>query len=647
MGLARIAIALSTMAAIAAHAWLSPDGSALRWLGPVALAVAALGGRFWPRGAIPLVFGIGHVWPLAVFLVSGATDLGTLVVWLSMLAGLAFSLTPIQRWSLPAGWQIPVAAWGLVLALGWPIVLWRELDFTLVTVAQLDVANSMWTGSARHTAAFLTLTTLSQLCAFLVIDMCWARYGRDDGTAFLREVVWPMALGTTAAIIVGLGQGLVDIRWLNLGVWPSLGRAGATFFDANAYGAVAAIWGGLVAAVLVSSATRWVTAIGAALLVASGVAVWVSGSRTALAGWLIIGAGLAATAFGRGRISRRVAAMGLAALVALVVAGALAGGPGTAVRRLWQTLPAPSLGGVTDFARDMWERNGYGVAAVQMIREFPVTGVGPAAFQVLAPDYAFLAIGKPIPPDNAQNWWRHQVAELGLLGSLPAIVASLLVAAAVISLLRRRTVSPIPSLVGASMVALGFMGVVGPPMAHPIVLQTAAVMIFWASWLARPESAGRSMRLSGPMVAVVAIVLPIVWAGLTLHAATTELRPPYRAQRVGWVYNYGFSAADAAHDGERRWAARRAVGVIPAMGSRLVLTLEAPEAGTERGPLRVRVRDRNAVVVETDRSTPDPFTCTIVVPPGERWVMVQIDARGPTRTVDGVERALRVGVRWE
>lgn len=647
MSFPRVAIALSAVAAVAAHAWLSPDGSALRWLGPAALVAAALGGRWWTRGAITIVFGLGHVWPLAIFFLSGSTDLGTLGVWLAMLVGLCLAVAPVDRWSLPASWQMPVAAWGLVLALGWPIVLWRELDFTLVTFAQPDVANGIWAGPARPTTAFLTLTTLSQLSAFLIVDACWARYGRDGDADFLREVVWPMTIGTTIAIIVGLHQGLVDIRWFNLGVWPSLGRVGSTLFDANAFGAVAALWASLAAGVLVLSARRALIAAGVALLLSSGVAVWVSGSRTALAGWLIVNIGLAVAALRRGRAPRRLVGFGLAALVALLVAGAVAGGRGTAIQRLWHTMPSPSVDGVTGFAREMWERNGYGTAAVQMIREFPVTGVGPAAFQVLAPDYAYFVTGRPIPPDNAQNWWRHQIAELGFLGSLPAIVASLLVAAAAIALFRRRTSSPVSPLVGASIVALGFMAVVGPPMAHPIVLQTAAVVIFWASRLTYSAPDGRSARLPRELIVVLVLVLPFVWAGLSMRAAITELRPPFRAHDIGWVYSYGFSSAEATAGGERRWAARRAVGVIPAAGRRLTLTIEAPEADAAGGPVRVRIRDRHRVVLETDRSTPDPFTCTVEVESGQRFVMVQIDTTGPSKVVEGVERTLRVTARWE
>ena len=48
-----------------------------------------------------------------------------------------------------------------------------------------------------------------------------------------------------------------------------------------------------------------------------------------------------------------------------------------------------------------------------------MAGVGVAAFHTLVHDFSMAASGKDIVPDNAQNWFRHHLAELGVLGSLP------------------------------------------------------------------------------------------------------------------------------------------------------------------------------------------------------------------------------------
>ena len=83
--------------------------------------------------------------------------------------------------------------------------------------------------------------------------------------------------------------------------------------------------------------------------------------------------------------------------------------------RVRATLPELSRASVRGFAVEMWERNGYGKAATAMIRDVPLFGVGIGAYHSMAKDYT--ADGW-LPPDNAQNWIRHQLVELGVVGSL-------------------------------------------------------------------------------------------------------------------------------------------------------------------------------------------------------------------------------------
>ena len=59
-----------------------------------------------------------------------------------------------------------------------------------------------------------------------------------------------------------------------------------------------------------------------------------------------------------------------------------------------------------------------------MIRDTPWTGVGPGMYHVIAPDYWRVMRQMTLAFDNAQNWWRHQVAELGVLGAAPVIAWS-------------------------------------------------------------------------------------------------------------------------------------------------------------------------------------------------------------------------------
>ena len=54
-----------------------------------------------------------------------------------------------------------------------------------------------------------------------------------------------------------------------------------------------------------------------------------------------------------------------------------------------------------------------------MIGEHPLLGVGVGSFHLLTADYgALTGYEGHLVPDNAQNWFRHQLAEFGILGGL-------------------------------------------------------------------------------------------------------------------------------------------------------------------------------------------------------------------------------------
>ena len=65
--------------------------------------------------------------------------------------------------------------------------------------------------------------------------------------------------------------------------------------------------------------------------------------------------------------------------------------------------------------QELWTRGGYGPVATRMVQDYPFTGVGIGSFNWMAPDYWREIANDKLPFDNAQNWWRHQVAELGLI----------------------------------------------------------------------------------------------------------------------------------------------------------------------------------------------------------------------------------------
>jgi len=101
------------------------------------------------------------------------------------------------------------------------------------------------------------------------------------------------------------------------------------------------------------------------------------------------------------------------------------------VLRLGWVLPSASLESFATFTKMLWDRAGYGRAAVEMIQSHPWFGVGLGSFPLIAGDYSFSHLGGPLAPDNAQNWIRHYLAELGIVGSLGWMAWAAVVAVAV------------------------------------------------------------------------------------------------------------------------------------------------------------------------------------------------------------------------
>ena len=121
------------------------------------------------------------------------------------------------------------------------------------------------------------------LLGLLWTDWLWQHF-RDEyaGPRFERAIVKPLMVTAIVGASVACYQGFVDLHFLWTGRWPLLGRAAGTLLDANASGALCALWVALPIAFAVTSGRRgW----GAVLLLSSALlamAVWTTASRTGL-----------------------------------------------------------------------------------------------------------------------------------------------------------------------------------------------------------------------------------------------------------------------------------------------------------------------------------------------------------------------------
>jgi O-antigen ligase len=120
-----------------------------------------------------------------------------------------------------------------------------------------------------------------------------------------------------------------------------------------------------------------------------------------------------------------------------------------------------------------WFRDGYGAAAVELIKEHPLVGVGVGRFAGVSSVYAQRITGRPIPPDNAQNLWRQTLVEQGLLGLLPILW---LTGLTVMSLCRGY-VDGVNLVLRFMLAGLGVALLVGYPVQDPAIAVTLALLV--------------------------------------------------------------------------------------------------------------------------------------------------------------------------
>ena len=129
---------------------------------------------------------------------------------------------------------------------------------------------------------------------------------------------------------------------------------------------------------------------------------------------------------------------------------------------------------------ELWNRGApYGTASVWMVEDSPVVGVGVGTYHNLFPDYSYLIRGVASPFDNAQSWYRHQLAELGILGSLGWISWVLLFCALLARGKVREEDSFQAGAVKGALVAIGVICLVSMPTQQYAVSLTFWIFAFW------------------------------------------------------------------------------------------------------------------------------------------------------------------------
>lgn len=606
---ARIVTAVAAVGLPLFHAALFSAAGRPAW--PMLVAVAAgvvTRATAGAASAVATAFVLAPVWQGLVSLLGVPADFDQIAPWLAFL-GAALAWPEPRGWQSRGPWRVPIAAWALVISLVAPIVTARELDFSWNA--------AFW----PHLGGVALLGANAQLVALLLFD--WY-HGASEPQ---RRLAWfALVPGTAAAAFVALWQQHVDPAFLSSPLWTGLRRSAGTFFDANA----TAAWLALTSPVLASSWLR-PAAVPAApwRLVCLGLAlaaIMATGSRSALAALVVIVAVAIASAGSAWRWGAVAAALGLAVWGLITTKPVVDPHSGPALGRLAYTLQRTLSSGPDGVWMAVWDRGGYGPVAMAMIADHPWTGIGPGLFGTLVPGYAVEALGQPLPPDNAQNWWRHHIAELGLPGALPGLVCSLL---ALWALVRRRGVATAP------LAGVGLLALMSPPTPHPLLQVLVGLVIAHAvtSW---PPPAGAPVGArTGGLIWVLALACAVGSA----VTGWRDLRPAYRAVRFHTPYSYGVTPVGPTPYGPGRWMDQRGVAVVdPGSHHTLVARIVVPHDDAATRPVRIVVSGRGGIACVHEATDTTPTDCRLTVPPGE-WPMVRVDISRPWPGSGGTRRA--------
>ncbi len=528
--------------------------------------------------------------------------------WMAGLSALLLRRVSRSSWSVPPGWRIFAGGWALTVSLAWPVLVARETGFDPALLWDHGAINSSAPLSAPQAASWILYVAWMHLLGLLWLDWVSAEFAARRSMANIVDAMW---IGVTLAAPVAIYQGTVDLSFLSTTFWAAKARATGTMLDANAYGMAAAIAGPVAFALL---RERGMTAVGGVVLVMNLAGVWMSGARVPALG---AGIGVTALLIGLWRtldlVGRRhlaVSAVAGATALALIVLASDAIGP---ARRIAELPDSPR--GVLSAA---FNRPPYGPTAMDMIRDYPLSGVGIGSFQIFAADYWRRRADDALPFDSSQNWWRQEATELGAIGGLTLFVWSGLIAWTIIaahaSLPRLMTAT----VVRGVLIAIGICSIVQMPTHAPLVLLWFLFLLAWFVVDLRAPHPAPGIPAHAPAVGWAAgAVLAVAYAGTHVVLAEGSLNVAERARRMHRPYVVGTYPEEQAPDGARfHWTRGEARLRLPSRTPWVILRVWAHHPDIETRPVEVELSAPCGPVARAELKTSEPVSYGIELPPG-------------------------------
>lgn len=402
-----------------------------------------------------------------------------------------------RQWHLPQQWQLPLVFWALLIALSWPIVLMRELDFTFALPAGAplltpDTSVNLSAIPPHFAALWIAHAALRQSIGILLLDWLFCTFQTKHRTDFMRWVLLPLAIGFFVNVLVAFYQSFIDSDFLTTDSWIAMSRASGTFIDGNALGILAALWGPALVALFMRRQTSNSGPLALFTLAGSWLCMLLSGSTSAL----LIAGPTACVLLWFGRKALFSALSPHRVLLSLISLGLVCGlvwisfasSMNSSLSRLWGNLPQPSdISFSTILESQLRDRPFFARIAIQMATEHPFAGIGIGRFHTLGHGYARqVMVSDPHGYDCgvnccAHNWYLEQVAELGVLGILAWVIWIIVFIRTVLLVSPEGGSLLSVSLLKSILVGFGLASLFNPAAENPAILLTFWIFIFWLS----------------------------------------------------------------------------------------------------------------------------------------------------------------------
>jgi hypothetical protein len=227
------------------------------------------------------------------------------------------------------------------------------------------------------------------------------------------------------------------------------------------------------------------------------------------------------------------------------------------------------------------------------VRDYPWTGVGIGSFNWMASDYWRVLANDRLPFDNAQNWWRHQFAELGIVGALPIVIWSGLVAW--IAFARR---GPTGHRVEAStvrglLIGIGIASLFGVPTQNPVVMLLFFFLAARLEILTSPRPSSQLIPNPGSGIPtafwIAGATIAVIYGSGQLVLARGPLKPLARAEATNRDYIIGTYPGELLPHGSFRWTRKSASFALKVPTEHFVLRFHVEHPDVTTHPVKVRI----------------------------------------------------------